>query len=513
MKILSKISLKTRFSLFFVLFVLAVFSVVTITSVQQINDASGFIASRLGFPIVERAAALIDGDAFEKLAKTLDPEDPFYEETRKKLLEIKEVTDCLYLYTMSPYKGNIYRFIIDGGDPGDEKFSPLGAEEDISGYSSAFLRAYEKKSPQYTQNINSTETWGRVISAFAPILNSAGTVVGIIGCDFEAESQIRAIYARTLRQLLVAAAFIIIGFVLYRLLIHEVIRQNQWLVEANKKAEMASKSKGYFLANMSHEIRTPMNAIIGIADLMRTDNLDETQREYLADIKKTSGSLLNIINDILDFSKIEAGKMTLVRTHYNLFALFDNIRSITEFFAAEKALRLECGIDENLPRLLYGDEGRVRQIVMNLVSNAVKYTRKGHVSLRFRRTAKNEREYLSITVTDTGIGIRQEDFPRLFESFEQLDKNKNRGIAGTGLGLAVTKRLVDLMDGELSFASEYGKGSEFTVLLPLAEGDPLKAEITKLRKRCTVSPDARILVVDDNALNLTVAQGFLARHG
>ncbi|MDR1947670.1 MAG: response regulator, partial [Desulfovibrio sp.] len=282
---------------------------------------------------------------------------------------------------------------------------------------------------------------------------------------------------------------------------------------AKMRSDEENRSKSSFLASMSHEIRTPMNAIIGMADLMRTDNLDETQREYLVDIKKTSGALLNIINDILDFSKIEAGKMALVQTHYNLFTLFDNIRSIAEFFTAEKALRLECDIDETLPRVLYGDEGRVRQIIMNLVSNAVKYTHKGQVSLRLRRTTKNERDYLAVSVEDTGIGIKKEDFPRLFESFEQVDKDKNRGITGTGLGLPITKRLADLMGGEIFFESEYGRGSVFTVLLPLEEGDPFKADILKRRTRCSVSQDARILVVDDNALNLTVAQGFLARHG
>ncbi|MDR1946564.1 MAG: transporter substrate-binding domain-containing protein, partial [Desulfovibrio sp.] len=285
-----------------------------------------------------------------------------------------------------------------------------------------------------------------IVDKALPLINTAGIADGWMRRVFDYRGKL----ARGTMPYLIGISFLLVCVLIMLTVLHvqkretgrrleaEVRERTRELEVQTRQAQVASQAKSDFLSSMSHEIRTPMNAIIGIADLMRTDNLDETQREYLAGIKKTSGSLLNIINDILDFSKIEAGKMTLVRTHYNLFALFDNIRSITEFFAAEKALRLECGIDENLPRLLYGDEGRVRQIVMNLVSNAVKYTRKGHVSLRFRRTVKNEREYLSITVEDTGIGIRQEDFPRLFESFEQLDKNKNRGIAGTGLGLAVT---------------------------------------------------------------------------
>ncbi|MDR1946981.1 MAG: response regulator [Desulfovibrio sp.] len=287
----------------------------------------------------------------------------------------------------------------------------------------------------------------------------------------------------------------------------------QGLIAAREVADTASQAKSHFLASMSHEIRTPMNAVLGMTDLMRTDNLDETQRDYLSGIKKMSRALLNIINDILDFSKIESGKMELVQVNYDLYALYDNVCSVAQFLASDKALQFESSIDERLPRALFGDEGRVRQIIINLVTNAVKYTQKGRVSLHFRKTAANGREYFTVEVPDTGVGIRREDFPRLFTAFEQLDKNKNKGIAGTGLGLSITKRLTDLMDGEIFFESEYGKGSVFTVRLPLAEGDFRKTEFAHRQKRCSVSPDAGILVVDDNAANLTVALGFLDRHG
>ena len=152
-------SLKTRFSLFFALFLLSLISVIIFVSMQQINDAAAITSTRLGLPIVKRAAAFIDGDAFERLTRTLDPRDPFYEETRMKLLAIKKEIQCLYLYTMAPYKGNIHRFIIDGGNPGESDFSPLGAEEDISDYDSAYLRAYETKSPQ-SGVLDLQDTWG-----------------------------------------------------------------------------------------------------------------------------------------------------------------------------------------------------------------------------------------------------------------------------------------------------------------------------------------------------------------
>jgi signal transduction histidine kinase/DNA-binding NarL/FixJ family response regulator len=287
----------------------------------------------------------------------------------------------------------------------------------------------------------------------------------------------------------------------------------QGLIAAREEADSAGRAKSNFLASMSHEIRTPMNAVMGMADLMRTDNLDETQRGYLADIRKMSRALLNIINDILDFSRIESGKTVIVPVNYDLHALYDNVCSLMQFIAADKSLQFRSSFDERLPRALFGDEGRIRQIVINLVSNAVKYTRKGHVALHFRRTETNGRDYLAVVVEDTGIGIKKEDFPRLFAAFEQLDKDKNRGIAGTGLGLSITRRLVQLMDGDIFFESEYGRGSMFTALLPLIEGDICKIESARRQERCHVSPDAGVLVVDDNAANLTVALGFLARHG
>jgi CheY-like chemotaxis protein/anti-sigma regulatory factor (Ser/Thr protein kinase) len=264
---------------------------------------------------------------------------------------------------------------------------------------------------------------------------------------------------------------------------------------------------------MSHDIRTPMTAIIGLSELMPTDNMNRTQQEYLEDIKRMSRMLLDLINDILDFSKVEAGKMELVPVHYDLRTLHDDICSIARTMVVDKPLCIKSDFDGDLPATLLGDEVRVRQIVMNLVHNAIKYTPRGHVAIRFRKAAQNGCDYLSIAVEDTGIGIRQKDFLRMFEAFEQLDRNKNKEIPGTGLGLAITKRLVELMQGEISLTSEYGRGSTFTVLLPLVEGDTGKTGNGRSPEHCLVSPQARILVVDDNAVNLTVALGFLAKHG
>jgi signal transduction histidine kinase/CheY-like chemotaxis protein/HPt (histidine-containing phosphotransfer) domain-containing protein len=279
-----------------------------------------------------------------------------------------------------------------------------------------------------------------------------------------------------------------------------------------KLAKAASQAKSQFLASMSHEIRTPMNAIIGMSDLMRTDNLDDVQQGYFTDIKKMAKSLLQIINDILDFSKIEAGKLEVTPVHFSPASLYDNICSMSKFTALAKELEFKSSFDPDIPPAIYGDETRIRQIITNIVNNAVKYTPHGSVSFSFSRAVRGEKDFLVITVEDTGIGIKEEDMPKLFDTFQQFDREKNRGIVGTGLGLSITKNLISLMNGEIEVKSVYGKGSVFTIRLPLIKGDEEKIEQKGISERVSAIAEIPVLVVDDNPINLTVAQGFLATH-
>ncbi|MDR2745397.1 MAG: response regulator [Desulfovibrio sp.] len=277
-------------------------------------------------------------------------------------------------------------------------------------------------------------------------------------------------------------------------------------------AKAASEAKGNFLASMSHEIRTPMNVIIGLGEMMRTDNMDQKQREFFDDIRKMSKTLLQIINDILDFSKIEAGRMTLIPIDFDLEELCADIASLHRFMAENKGLKFISSFDAAAPRIVYGDDTRIRQIITNTISNAIKYTREGYIDFRVSRASADGQEYTAFVVEDTGIGIKRENFSRLFDMFEQLDRQQNRGISGTGLGLSITQRLVRMMDGKIEIESEYGKGSCFTVLLPLPEGDESKIRREEAKEQIMADSATKVLVVDDNPLNLKVALAHLARH-
>lgn len=323
--------------------------------------------------------------------------------------------------------------------------------------------------------------------------------------------------------LLYAISYGISWFGYYKL--HESKLQNyrhrQRLIELKQDADYANKAKSQFLANMSHEIRTPINGILGMDSILIKECEDEHLLEYARDIQSASQTLLSIVNDILDISKIESGKMDILPVQYELFSVINDCYNMIHFKAQDKKLELELKVNPCIPSELSGDEVRIRQIINNLLSNAVKYTQEGTVTLAMNFQERESAQIdLIIQVKDTGIGIKQEDFGKLFESFQRLEEKRNRTIQGTGLGLNLTKRLIEMMGGTLDVESVYGEGSTFTARIPQEVrsneqmGDFMERYQRRMvpagqRKDSLTAPKARILVVDDVEMNLKVVKGLL----
>ncbi|MBP5263021.1 MAG: response regulator, partial [Lachnospiraceae bacterium] len=293
-------------------------------------------------------------------------------------------------------------------------------------------------------------------------------------------------------------------------------------------ADAANKAKGDFLAEMSHEIRTPINAVLGMNEMILRETREENVRQYADNIKASGKTLLSIVNDILDFSKIEDGKMELVPVSYDLASLIQNLVNSIQGRAKAKNLEFEVDIDENLPCVLQGDDVRITQVIMNLLTNAVKYTEEGKVVFSVRqggRIQEEEQNYvlLDVSVKDTGIGIKEEDRKKLFESFERLEEKRNRNIEGTGLGMAIVVKLLSMMGSEIHLDSVYGKGSVFSFRLQqrIISDQPIgdyaehviRSEQSLKEKAYLYAPNARVLLVDDNGMNLEVAKNLLKRNG
>ncbi len=288
---------------------------------------------------------------------------------------------------------------------------------------------------------------------------------------------------------------------------------------AKNEADQANEAKSLFLANMSHEIRTPLNSILGMNELILRNEDDRELREYAENIRVSGDRLLNLINDILDFSKIEAQKMDIIEAEYDPHQLLRDCYQYFEQATVEKDLYFRVSCESTLPSRLIGDEQHIRQVLSNLVSNAIKYTKEGGVTVVFASEDTAEgRCNLRMNVFDTGIGISEEDAEYLFDPFRRVDEKKNATIQGTGLGLSITKELVSLMNGKITVQSELGKGSHFRVEIPQKISDPspigvftLHTEKTKREKykEKFKAPDAEILVVDDVTVNLKVIAGLL----
>lgn len=289
--------------------------------------------------------------------------------------------------------------------------------------------------------------------------------------------------------------------------------------KARKAAESANAAKSQFLARMSHEIRTPINAVLGMNELILRESKEPDIKKYAVDIKNSAKTLLNLINEILDSSKIESGKMEIVTEEYEIGSLLNDLYNMIRIKAEDKGLNLMFDIESIIPTKYYGDDKRIRQVLLNLLTNAVKYTEQGDVTLKVSCMIAGENAILRFSVKDTGIGIKEEDIDKIYDAFQRVDETRNRYIEGTGLGMNIAQQLLQLMGSELHIRSEYEKGSEFSFFLvqKIASGEPfgdfreklLLSEEDSDNRVGFIAPKARILAVDDNKINLSVFKGLL----
>jgi len=283
---------------------------------------------------------------------------------------------------------------------------------------------------------------------------------------------------------------------------------------AKDQAVKANNAKSEFLSSMSHEIRTPLNAIVGFSQALSEEDINDNAKDEVKDIIMASNSLLELVNGILDISKIESGKIEIVNTEYQFKNIYDELVILAKARMGDKPLDFRCHYDEDIPSVLYGDYTRVKQVILNILTNAVKYTREGYIDFSVSSVRKDDICRLIISVEDSGIGIKQENIPKLFTKFERLDLEKNITIEGTGLGLAITKKLVELMNGTIVVQSIYGKGSKFTIAIDQrVVHKEVVVENKEEKKVSEVHAEGRkVLIVDDNKINLKVASRLLENY-
>ena len=478
------------------------------------------------------AAGSVNGDVLATLDESTIG-TPEYDDLYSRLAVFRDNVELEYVYAIKQVGEKDFIFTMDL-----DQVRPAAYGDSVK-YTEALASA--GRGVASVDEVPYSDSWGVFYSAYSPVFDSKGNVAGIVAVDFavdwfeyqlssQTRSTIISYIVILLLSLLVAAGLSMIT-------VRPFVRAQGELLAEKVRAESANHAKSDFLANMSHEIRTPINAVLGMnemilredqraQELAKSDSAEvmETLRNigvYANDVKNAGHNLLAIINDILDFSKIEAGKMDITEAPYQLSSLLNDLNNMILFKAQDKRLDFKIDVDRTLPDDLYGDEVRVRQILTNILGNAVKYTEKGSVRLTLRGEEQGDGTILlKAEVCDTGIGIRPEDKEKLFTKFQRLEMERNSTVEGTGLGLVITQRLLDMMGGTISVESEYGKGSVFTVTIPqrivsnVSVGNFQERFETNMQKGGAYkesfrAPSAKVLVVDDTRINLAVVSNLL----
>ena len=398
-----------------------------------------------------------DTEGYLTFCRTLDTDSEYYRDIKGQLEKIRYANDdnLRFLYTEIRLSDTEMMYVLDGERADARLYSPPGSTDLLT----VTRRAAYESQAAYVGETFTKNDYGWLLSAYAPIYDSSGHFIGLAGVDVSREQ-----YDEVMQNLLY---IIIVSLVILSLMMVALSILLNRIYNEKLRSDQENLSKSTFLARMSHEIRTPMNAIMGMSELMLRENLTAAVREQAVSIRHASANLLAIINDILDFSKIESGRMEIVEAPYQFSSVINDVISIIRMRLTDKPVLFVSNIDSKIPNDLIGDEVRLEQILLNVLSNAVKYTNEGCIYLSVKGELTDEHTVmLTVRVADQGIGIKEKDLDMIFGDFTQADLETNRHVEGTGLGLAITRSLCQAMGGDITVLSTYGEGSVFTVTLP-----------------------------------------------